>query len=63
MTVFKCRLSLIYPPSVVQVCEGDECDADAAGLGALLLRLESLKDEFLVHHPAVYMHRLPLDLH
>ena len=29
-------------PSVVQVCEGNECDADAAGLGALLLRLESL---------------------
>ena len=59
MTVFKCRLSLIYPPSVVQVSEGDECDADAAGLGALLLRLESLKDKFLVLHPAVDMQRFP----
>ena len=44
---------VIHLPSVVQVCEGDECDADAAGLGALLLRLESLNAKFLVIHSAL----------
>ena len=44
---------VIHLPSVVQVCEGKECDADAAGLGALLLRLESLNAKLLVTHSAV----------
>ena len=37
--------STAYLTSVFQVGEGDEGDADAAGLGALLLAFEGLNEE------------------
>ena len=39
-------LSVAYFTGVVQVGEGDKGDADAAGLGALLLCLEGLNEGF-----------------
>ena len=40
-------LSIVYLTSVVQIGEGDKGDADAAGLGALLLGFQGLNEGFI----------------